>query len=351
MKENLKYIMNFSFLLMHNLMGRKHNKRKNKQILADFIKQDVSKLYRDLLPYVKITLVEAGPALLGPFDAALQNYAHSLFQKRDIDVRLGTAVTGVEDTNPEGFHFPARQAMLSDGTSLEFGTMVWSAGLAPRTFTQTLNDVLEMHPRNKRILVDNYLRVKGYEGSIWACGDAAVNEDGVPLPQLAQVARQQGIYLANVMNGKQRDDEKEFHFFSLGSMAYVGDLKGIYDGSTVGEPGKEIQQPRITGLIALLMWRFAYWGRQTSIVNKMLIPMHWFKSFLFGRGKFLVYADEWTHYYFQSEKVVFLNFPSRRWVSYRSCFFFPLYRHISFLIAFGPYWIRIHIRVHGNAQM
>jgi NADH dehydrogenase FAD-containing subunit len=98
------------------------------------------------------------------------------------------------------------------------------------------------------------------------------------------VARQQGIYLSKVFNGKQGEDEKEFHFFSLGSMAYVGDLKGIYDGSSVGEPGKEIRQPKITGLVALLMWRFAYWGRQTSISNKLLIPMHWFKSFLFGRG-------------------------------------------------------------------
>jgi NADH dehydrogenase FAD-containing subunit len=250
----------------------------------DFIKQDVSRLYKDLLPCVKITLVEAGPAILGPFDAALQKYAHGLFQKRDIDVRLGTAVSGVEAFEAEGYHFPSCRAMLSDGTSLEYGTMVWSAGLAPRNFTKTLDGILEKHPRNGRILVDKYLRVKGYEGSIWACGDAAVNEEGVVLPQLAQVARQQGIYLSKVLNGKQGEDKKEFHFFSLGSMAYVGDLKGIYDGTSVGEPGKEIKQPQITGLLALLMWRFAYWGRQTSIANKMLIPMHWFKSFLFGRG-------------------------------------------------------------------
>jgi NADH dehydrogenase FAD-containing subunit len=245
----------------------------------------VSRLYSDLLPYVKITLVEAGPALLGPFDTALQDYAHGLFKKRDIDVRLGTAVSGVEDFDIEGYHFPSRRAVLSNGSKLEFGTMVWSAGLAPRTFTESLDGVMEKHPRNKRILVDNYLRVKGYEGSIWACGDAAVNEEGVVNPQVAQVARQQGIYLANVFNGKQGEDEKEFRFFSLGSMAYVGDLKGIYDGTSVGEPGKEIRNPKITGVLALLMWRFAYWGRQTSMANKILIPMHWFKSFLFGRGK------------------------------------------------------------------
>jgi NADH dehydrogenase FAD-containing subunit len=254
--------------------------------LHDFIKQDLSKLYIDLLPYVNITLVEAGPALLGPFDSALQNYAHGLFKKRDIDVRLGTAVVSVEDVEKEGYHFTCREANLSDGSKLEFGTMVWSAGLAPRTFTENLTRV-DKHARNKRILVDKYLRVKGYEGSIWACGDAAVNEEGVIFPQLAQVARQQGIYLSKVLNGRQGEDEKEFHFFSLGSMASIGDMKGIYDGSSVGEPGKEIRIPKLTGTLALLVWRFAYWGRQTSVVNKILIPMHWLKSFIFGRGMFL----------------------------------------------------------------
>jgi hypothetical protein len=60
---------------------------------------------------------------LGPFDKALQNYAFGLFKKRDIDVRLGTAVTGVEEFQREGYHYPGRQAALSDGTKLEFGTM------------------------------------------------------------------------------------------------------------------------------------------------------------------------------------------------------------------------------------
>jgi len=258
--------------------------------LHDFVKHDVKALYRDLLPYVKITLVEAGPALLGPFDKALQDYAHGLFKRREVDVRLGTAVIGVDDFVGEGYHFPGKRAMLSDGSALEFGTMVWSAGLAPRTFTETLGDTIQRHPRTKRILVDDYLRVKGHEGSIWAIGDAAVNENGAALPQLAQVARQEGIYMSKVLNGSIGEDEKPFEFFSLGSMAFMGDLKGIYDGSTAGPPRdpnstatQAPKPPKLTGFMALLLWRFAYWGRQTSFVNKILIPMYWFKAWVFGR--------------------------------------------------------------------
>ncbi|GKY96414.1 hypothetical protein MPSEU_000600900 [Mayamaea pseudoterrestris] len=257
--------------------------------LHDFVRYDVKRLYKDLLPYVKITIVEAGPTLLGPFDKALQDYAHGLFKKRAIDVRLGTAVLGMEDFVGEGYHFPAKRALLSNGDKMEFGTMVWSAGLAPRSFTENLNGSFTRHARTKRILVDEYLRVKGHEGSIWAIGDACVNEKGPPIPQLAQVARQQGIYLAKVLNGKIGIDEKPFRFFSLGSMAFMGELKGIYDGSSAGtlasnpDAPHKTKPPAITGFAALLMWRFAYWGRQVSWVNKMLIPLYWFKAWLFGR--------------------------------------------------------------------
>lgn len=260
-------------------------------LATDFVKDDVKKNYAALLPYVSITIVEAGPALLGPFDKALQDYARGLFQKRDIDVRLGTAVIGIETFEGENYRFPGQRAMLSNGESLEYGTMVWSAGLAPRRFTEALDEhEIARHPRTKRILVDDYLRVPGKEGSIWALGDAAINAEGIPMPQLAQVARQQGIYLAKVLNGKQKDDAEPFSFFSLGSMAFMGDLKGIYDGSSAGplrDPSVSSSAltrfPALKGFLALMLWRFAYWGRQTSIANKIMIPVHWAKTYFFGR--------------------------------------------------------------------
>jgi hypothetical protein len=57
---------------------------------------------------------------------ALQKYTEGLFETRDIDVRLGTAVTGIEDFIGDGYRYPGRRAVFSDGDTLEFGTMVWS---------------------------------------------------------------------------------------------------------------------------------------------------------------------------------------------------------------------------------
>eukprot|EP00957_Ditylum_brightwellii_P078341 5957065-Ditylum_brightwellii.AAC.1 len=76
-------------------------------------------------------------------------------------------------------------------------------------------------------------------------GDAAMSEKE-PLPQLAQVARQQGMYLADIFNNKQGEDEKPFRYFSLGSMASVGNFKGLYDGSKVGVKGEEVDVPGMT---------------------------------------------------------------------------------------------------------
>lgn len=41
--------------------------------------------------------------------------------------------------------------------------------------------------------------------------------------------------------------------------------------------------PALKGVLAFLLWRAAYWTKQVSLQNKMLIPMHWLKSLLFGR--------------------------------------------------------------------
>ena len=78
-------------------------------------------------------------------------------------------------------------------------------------------------------------------------GDAAMNEE-TPLPQLAQVARQQGMFLSKVFNGQLKEDEKPFTFLNLGSMASLGEMKGLYDGSKVGLQGGEISVTKSTGL-------------------------------------------------------------------------------------------------------
>ena len=39
----------------------------------------------------------------------------------------------------------------------------------------------------------------------------------------------------------------------------------------------------LDGVVAFLSWRMAYFSKQVSIQNMILIPMYWFKSWAFGR--------------------------------------------------------------------
>jgi NADH dehydrogenase/NADH:ubiquinone reductase (non-electrogenic) len=243
--------------------------------LHDFLEEDLVRLYPELIPFVKITLVEAGNTLLGPFDKTLRDYVVTLFTKRNIEVKLETAVKALELYRDDDFKHQGTRAVLSNGEKLPFGLMVWSAGLRPVRFTQQLDPAIKS--KSGRILTDKFLRVQHQEGKVWAIGDCAEIE-GNALPQLAQVAQQQARYVSKVLSGKQEIDEKEFHFFSLGSMAQLGTGKGIFDGT--GVLGSWF---KFSGFAAWITWRSAYWGKQISWANTLLIPMYWFKAFVFGR--------------------------------------------------------------------
>eukprot|EP01060_Flectonema_neradi_P000782 TRINITY_DN10484_c0_g1_i1.p1 TRINITY_DN10484_c0_g1~~TRINITY_DN10484_c0_g1_i1.p1 ORF type:complete len:453 (+),score=63.81 TRINITY_DN10484_c0_g1_i1:41-1360(+) len=243
--------------------------------LYDFISEDCGRWYPDLKSKTRVTLVEAGSQILGSFHKNLSNYVVKRFKNRKIDVKIGTAVTKIEGNS----------AHLSDGGKLPFGMMVWSAGLQPTKFINSLD--FEKGPTG-RILTDSHLRVKGNE-RVFAFGDCAVMEDQ-PLPPIAQAALQEAKYLAKKFNACQPgfgplsdEGKKPFSYMSLGSMAMLGGWRAVADFSHVGSPGKQSNIGSVTGKTAFLLWRTAYWGRQVSLVNKILIPMYWFKAWLFGR--------------------------------------------------------------------
>ena len=97
---------------------------------------------------------------------------------------------------------------------------------------------------------------------MFAIGDSAAHHEK-PLGMLAQVANQQGSYLAKCLNTKNEKSLFEYKF--LGAMASLGTFKGVADlGPMVpGSAGK------LKGLIAFIAWRSAYWSKSVSITNKL----------------------------------------------------------------------------------
>lgn len=142
--------------------------------------------------------------------------------------------------------------------------------------------------RGGRLLIDDRLRLMGQEDKgVFALGDCAVSESK-PLPCLAQAAQQQARYLGSVLNRypepQTSPEVPPFQYHHLGSMAQLGMWKGVVDSAKLDEEGKEGGRKGVlTGLTAFLLWRAAYWTKSVSWANKMLIPMFWLKSWIFGR--------------------------------------------------------------------
>ena len=63
--------------------------------LSDFLRDDVAKWYPEEAKQAKVTLVEAGPRILGPFDAALAEYYRGHLVARGVEMRTATSVTEV----------------------------------------------------------------------------------------------------------------------------------------------------------------------------------------------------------------------------------------------------------------
>ncbi|KRX00931.1 hypothetical protein PPERSA_09537 [Pseudocohnilembus persalinus] len=251
----------------------------------DFLKKDMPRLYPDLKDHVKITMVEAAEDILGTFNQNLRKYVEKLFKKRHINLKTEVAFEKIAEEKFDGFREPQPVGYLNNGEKMKFGMMIWSAGVRPIKLIRD-NEQLSKNKQG-RIDINGQLQVKlngkqGFEQDVFAIGDCATNKDK-SLPQIAQVASQQARYLSKYFNNDCKS-ANDFEFFNLGQMAFIGNKSGVIDATSIGNPyGKKHKITYLEGFSAFLIWRAAYWGKQVSWSNKILIPMHWLKSSIFGR--------------------------------------------------------------------
>lgn len=136
--------------------------------LYDFLMQDVARSYADLLPFVKVVIVEASGHILGTFKSSLVDYVEKLFKSRHIDVCINTTVNRIVDDHV---------AVLGDGSKLPFGLMVWSTGIKQVELIRNMSgDVARA--RGGRLVIDNHLRLL----STIAVNNATQDQGNTPVP-------------------------------------------------------------------------------------------------------------------------------------------------------------------------
>ncbi|KAK8349536.1 hypothetical protein V6Z11_A06G148900 [Gossypium hirsutum] len=95
--------------------------------LSDFIMRDVRERYSHVKDYIKVTLIEANE-ILSSFDVGLRQYATNHLRKSGVQLMRGV----VKEVHPKKF-------ILSDGTDVPYGLLVWSTGVGPSQFIKSLN--------------------------------------------------------------------------------------------------------------------------------------------------------------------------------------------------------------------
>jgi len=276
--------------------------------IHDFLEDDLKSWYPELAGKIRITLVEALPSVLPMFSKQLIDYTESTFKESKIEILTKTMVKEVKDKSVV--------LQMPDKTVVEVpcGMVVWAAGNKGRQVTQDLMAKLPSAQTNKRgIVVDEYLQMNGTNGSVFAIGDCTASS----YAPTAQVASQQGAYLARVLaqmakknhlEGKLLElesasvatvDEEErkkfleeadevqkqlakvkvkpFHYSHQGSLAYIGSDKAIADLPFMNGNFAS------GGVATYLFWRSAYLSSLFSLRNRTLVGTDWLKTKIFGR--------------------------------------------------------------------
>lgn len=159
----------------------------------------------------QIHLIEKGKTVLGMFSPASQKYAGSALEKHGVQLHLGISVTSVA----------ADGVTLSDGSRVDAGTVIWTAGL--KAATPPLLPEPQRLPSG-RMVVNKDLTVPGF-ANIYALGDIANAVDSAekPLPQLAAVAKQAGKHCASsILSILEEKPSTPFVYDDRGIVAMIG---------------------------------------------------------------------------------------------------------------------------------
>ncbi|KAF2739529.1 hypothetical protein EJ04DRAFT_426845 [Polyplosphaeria fusca] len=282
--------------------------------LHDIIKEDLAKVYPELIQYHKVTVYDVATKVLPMFDEKLAQYAMDTFTREGISIKTSHHVQELRKGLPQNVESEREHDCFTlkfkDEGDVGVGMVVWSTGLMQNPFVaQALRDVphlsepalkvvkpavqgsgelrwkIKKDLKSGSVFTDDRLRLKvtadgegkdkaeGVLTDVYALGDCAILE-GTAYPATAQVASQKAEWLAKRLN-KDDFERYQFSWKNLGVMAYIGNWKALLQGG--GGWGN------ISGRAAWIIWRGAYLTKSVSLRNKILIPTYWLINWLFGR--------------------------------------------------------------------
>jgi NADH dehydrogenase len=236
--------------------------------LAVLVRNTLKSEFRRVRPEsARIILLDMAPRVLGTFSDQLSEAAKKRLDKLGVEVRLGH---GVDQIDSDG--------VIAGSERISSKTVIWTAGVSPSPAGKWLNAGTD---RAGRVRVEPDLTVPGLP-EIFVIGDtASLDQDGRPLPGVAQVAIQQGRYAGFVICRRITGlgAAKAFRYFDKGSMAVVG------KGFAVLQSGKV----RMSGFLAWLAWAVVHLQFLAQSSLRVSVFVQWVWTYTTGqRGSRLI---------------------------------------------------------------
>jgi NADH dehydrogenase len=215
----------------------------------------------------RIVLVDMAPKVLGPFSDNLSKAAKQRLEKLGVEIRLGHSVDHIDS-----------DGIIVAGERIFSKTVIWTAGVAPSPAGKWLNVDTD---RAGRVRVQPDLTVPGHP-EIFVVGDtASLDQNGKPLPGVAQVAMQQGRYAGKLIHNRivGNPPPPPFSYFDKGNMAVVG------KGFAVLQSGKV----QVSGLAAWLTWAAVHLQFLATSSLRLGVFLQWIWTYVTGqRGDRLI---------------------------------------------------------------
>ncbi len=235
--------------------------------LAEMCRYTMAKDFKNInTKDAKIILLEKAPFIMGAYHKNLSKKANISLKKLGVEVKTDVNVLNIEN-----------ELVKTDKGDINASTIIWTAGVKPTD----LGEKSSLQTNKKgQIIVEKDLSVKDWP-NVYVAGDIAyVEQNNKPLPGIAPVAMQEGIYIAKAILSRINNKElKPFKYANRGQMATIGRNKAI----------AEMGKVRLSGSIAWISWIFIHIYYLTGFKNKIVVMFQWAWSyFTYRKGSRII---------------------------------------------------------------
>jgi NADH dehydrogenase/putative oxidoreductase len=173
-----------------------------------------------------------------------------------VEVRTGSRVTRIAHDH----------VCIGADEVIETETVIWAAGVIASAAGSWLPCETDAAGR---VVVDPHLRVAGAP-DVFAIGDTALSLawDGAAVPGLAPAAKQQGSYVASVIEAElfqMGEPPEPFVYRHQGSLATIGRKQAVADFGRI----------RLSGALAWWLWGVVHVGFLTGSRNRATVLLNW----------------------------------------------------------------------------